>query len=382
MRAIIIGGGIGGLTAAIALRRAGIDPEVYERAPGPREIGAGISLWANALAALKHVGALGPVLARGEVMRRAEIRTHRGRVLKSSDASGLDTGAGVPAILMIHRAELLGALLDQLPPGVVRFGHECRSVGQDQFGVRTLLRNSRGDTHIQADLLIGADGIHSAVRAGLFGPQRPRYSGYTCWRGVAAVPESLVPPGYLAEVWGRGQRFGITRIGQGRVYWWASVNAPEGGTDTDARAELARTFGNWATPVPAIIDATLADAIIRNDIVDRPPSRIWGVGRVTLLGDAAHPTTPNLGMGGCMAIEDGAVLAEHLQRPGPTGAALRAYERARYDRTAMITRTSCRFGASGQWTSPIACWARNTATWLLPARFVTGQQRKLMEFKV
>ncbi len=380
MRAIIVGGGIGGLTAAIALRRAGIEPEVYERAPEPREVGAGISLWANALAALKSIDALGPVLARGEVMRVAQVRTRRGRVLQSSSADRLQTGQGVPAILMIHRAELLEALLGQLPSGTVRFGHECRCVGQELFGVRVLFRAGASDLHASADLLIGADGIHSVVRSGLLGAQKPRYSGYTCWRGVAPVGDDLVPPGYVGEVWGRGRRFGITRIGGGRVYWWATANRPEGGRDADARAELAREYNGWTAPVPAIIDATPADAIIRNDIVDRPPSRTWGCGRITLLGDAAHPTTPNLGMGGCMAIEDGVCIARTLSGGGVVPAALRAYEQSRFARTARVTRLSARLGRSAQWSNPIACWARDTTTGLLPGALVAAQQRRLMMF--
>jgi 2-polyprenyl-6-methoxyphenol hydroxylase-like FAD-dependent oxidoreductase len=382
MRAIIIGGGIGGLTAAIALRWAGIEAAVYERAPEPREVGAGISVWSNALAALRTIDALGPVLARGEVVRLAEVRSWRGRVLQSSSAAAMDPGQGVPVILMIHRAELLEALLEQLPAGVVRFGHECTGASEDGAGAHATFAPGAETGRAEGDLLIGADGISSAVRRSLRGREPHRYSGYTCWRGVAVVPESLVAAGYVAECWGRGARFGITRIGQGRIYWWATRNTPEGGRDGDTHADLRRIFGAWAEPVPSIIGLTPAGAIIRNDIVDRPPIRGWGRGRVTLLGDAAHPTTPNLGQGGCMAIEDGVVLAHLLRGTADIPGTLREYERRRAPRTARITRDSWRFGRPGQWENTFLCWARDTTTSLLPERLVAGQQRALMRFEL
>jgi 2-polyprenyl-6-methoxyphenol hydroxylase-like FAD-dependent oxidoreductase len=378
MRAIIVGGGIGGAACAIALRRAGIEPTVFERAPEPREVGAGISLWSNALRALRAIGADGPVVARGEAMRVAEIRTWRGRVLKRQEAARF--GGDTPVIVMIHRAELLAALLGQLPAGTVRFGSECAGV-EDTADVATarIVRDG-GQSRFSADVLVGADGIRSVVRAGLKGPEPVRYSGYTCWRGVAEIGHDLVEAGYVAETWGHGSRFGITRIGGGRVYWWAAANAPEGGADAGPGEPVTRLFAGWSRPVPQLIAATPAAAIIRNDIVDRPPIRGWGRGRITLLGDAAHPTTPNLGQGGCMAIEDGVVLARKLAGCEDPVAALRSYEASRYARTAMITNASWRIGAVGHWECPAACWARNTVTRLIPSPLIERQQRTLLEF--
>jgi 2-polyprenyl-6-methoxyphenol hydroxylase-like FAD-dependent oxidoreductase len=232
------------------------------------------------------------------------------------------------------------------------------------------------------DLVIGADGINSVVRAGLLSDGRPRYAGYTAWRAVARIPESLVPAGYCWETWGRGVRFGITRIGQGRVYWWAAKNAPEGGRDSDAKAALLETYRDWASPVPQIIEMTARDAIFRNDIIDRVPVHGWSRGRVTLLGDAAHPTTPNLGQGGCQAIEDGVVLAKKLIGTTDVGAALRSYEHSRYARAAAVTRASWRFGVAGHWENPLACWVRDTTASLIPRAVLLRQQQSLMHFSI
>ena len=377
MRAIIIGGGIGGVTTAIALRRAGIEARVYERAPEPREVGAGIALWGNAVRALRSINAAEPVERAGERCIIAEILTSQGRVLKRTPVEALDRIAGAP-MLLVHRAELLAALLSSLPPDAVRFGAECVGVRQTPESVTARFRDDSTDT---ADLLVGADGINSVVRTGLFGPQRHRYSGYTCWRGIAEIPESLVPPGYVGEIWGLGARFGITRIGRGRVYWWATANTAEGGRDTDTHATLADRFHRWAPPVPAVIDATPRGHAIRNDIIDRAPSRPWGRGRLVLVGDAAHPTSPNLGQGGCMAIEDGVLLPRALTRTRGVPEALRAFEHERFARCAMITNRSWTFGRWGQTERSALAWMRNTTMAMIPESMTLRAAAAMLKFE-
>lgn len=325
-RAVIIGAGIGGATAAIALIRAGLDVTVYERAPEPREVGAGISIWGNAIAALRRIDAAEPVLAAGQQMLVGELRTDRGSVLSRADLAALDRPLGEHGVL-IHRADLLDALLARLPEGTVRFGRthtDWRAHGErDPVPITARFDTGEEDS---ADLLIGADGIHSAVRR-VMKPDEPppRYAGYTCWRGLCDFPESRWARGRICEAWGCGARFGITRLGsgpaavngRGRIYWFAVANAPQGSTYPDHKAELRRMFRGWFDPVPEIIEATPAEAIIHGDILDRKMEAFdkrrcaWSSGRALLIGDAAHPTTPNLGQGACMAIEDGVFLA-HL----------------------------------------------------------------------
>ncbi len=394
MRVLIVGGGIGGLTAAIALCRlagregGGLDVRLVERSPGPRESGAGISIWGNAIRALRSLGADGPVVRAGEIIRTAEVRARRGRLLSRFDVAAADAALGAPSII-IHRADLLGALLSQVPAGVaraIRFGARLVGLEQDDRGVTAHFDAGPPE---RADVLIGADGANSAVRRALWGEGGGeggnRFVGETCWRTVVDYPTcSAVPRGYVCEAWGRGVRFGIQRISPSQVFWWATrVCAPgfRGGPDYGARAALRGLFADWFDPIPALIDRADPGEILRHDLYDRPPSRRWGRGRVTLVGDAAHPTTPNLGQSGCMAIEDAVVLARHLaSRGGDAEGALRAYERERYRRTAKITVLSHRLGLLGVLTARPLCALRDALVALTPSRMMLSSHNAIVGF--
>jgi 2-polyprenyl-6-methoxyphenol hydroxylase-like FAD-dependent oxidoreductase len=202
------------------------------------------------------------------------------------------------------------------------------------------------------------------VREQMFGDGRPRYAGYTCWRGLAEFEGEALPVGLGFEAWGRGARFAVQHCGPGRVFWYATRNAPEGSSDGPhgRKKDVIDTFAGWHEPIPTVIAATDGGAILKNDITDRKPIRHWGRERVTLLGDAAHPTTPNFGQGACQAIEDAAVLADCLTGASDIPAALRSYEACRRDRTAFITKASRRLGAVAQWENPFLCWLRDVIT--------------------
>ncbi|MCW5849835.1 MAG: FAD-dependent monooxygenase [Anaerolineae bacterium] len=356
--AIIIGGGIGGLTTAIALRRKGIEAAVYERAPEIREVGAGLTLWANAVKALGKLGLAEAVKAAGAPGMGGSIRTWQGDVLSSLTSEELERRYGA-ANLGIHRADLQRILLDRLGEEVVHLGATCSGFSQDEDGVTVRFEDGR---EARADVLIGADGIHSTVRAQLFGKEKPRYSGYTAWRGVVELPDAGQRANAAFETWGCGQRFGHVTIGQGRVYWFAVRNTRPGETDAPQgrQAEVGRLFADWHAPIPALIAATAEAAILRNDIYDREPLKRWSEGRVTLLGDAAHAMTPNLGQGACQAIEDAVVLANRLAERDDAAQALLAYEMARIQRANLIVTQSWRIGRVAQWGNPLACAVRNT----------------------
>jgi 2-polyprenyl-6-methoxyphenol hydroxylase-like FAD-dependent oxidoreductase len=372
---LIAGGGIGGLTAAVALRRAGFAVEVFERAPEIREVGAGIAIQPNAVLALRRIGLDQAVAEVSCVEESLCLWTSAGALLARLDPREITPDA---PFLSLHRATLQRALLAALGPGGVHTGCECVGYEARPDGVTLVLRDGR---RIEGAVLVGADGVHSAVRERLLGDGEPRYAGYTAWRAV--TPEGFAPrPAGSSETWGRGHRFGIVPIEHGRVYWYATSNAPPGGHDQPGglHESLLRVFGSWHSPVRELIAATPETAILRTDILHRPPSRRWGRGRVTLLGDAAHPLTPNLGQGACLAIEDGVVLADCLRAIPEPAAALRRYETLRRRRTAGIVLRAYHLGWIGQWESAAACRLRDRLVAWTPGIFNELQMRRLFRF--
>ena len=376
MKAIIIGAGIGGLSTAIGLRRAGFEVEVYERAEQIGEVGAGITLWPNAIKALTQLGLGEQIRAISVFEGQGGIRTWRGAPLTSASTVDIERAFGAPTLAM-HRAELHNVLLRAFGAGQVQLGAQCSGFEQDGESVTALFA---GGQRAEGDLLVGADGIRSVVRAQLHGAEPPRYAGYTAWRGVVPFDRSRLLPG---ESWGAGERFGQVPLSDNRVYWFATANLPAGGHSPDGeKAELLRRFQGWHDPIPALIEATPAATILRNDIYDRPPLRGWGKGRVTLLGDAAHPMTPNLGQGACQAIEDAVVLMKQLRAGRDVAEALRAYEQQREDRTAMLVTQSRRIGEVGQWQGPLSVGVRDLLMKTLGTRLQDRQLAEVIGYEV
>ena len=358
MKAIVIGAGIGGLTAALALRKAGIEIEIYERVGELRAVGAGISLWANAIRALAALGLGDPLRARSvEYVRTAILRADGAAIAETSLEELVEHtvgGEAIPAAVMVHRADLSNILAGPVCDAI-RLGREC--TGFEIRGERVAARFHDGSEAV-ADLLVAADGIHSAIRAQLHPNEPLRYSGYTAWRSVVKFDTTGLG---ITETWGFGRRFGIVPMSGGLVYWFATRNAPEGQSDpaSEIKHNLLDLFQGWHAPIRMLIEASDDQAILRNDIVDRAPLRAWGTGPVTLLGDAAHPMTPNLGQGGCQAIEDGLVLARALAKRSDVPAALRSYESERIARTSPIVSRSREAGVVAQFENPLACRVRD-----------------------
>jgi FAD-dependent urate hydroxylase len=358
---MIIGAGIAGLTAAIALSREGHHVRVFERHTAVEPLGAGLILWSNAITALRHIGLEPDALEIGQPLSTLAITSTTGRILGHTDAEKISETAGASTIA-VHRADLISLLLQRVPSDCLQTGRSFISASREGANVVAHFKDGTSET---AEVLIGADGLFSRVRESLHGAEAPRYSGYTAWRGISKRPDGLSNhSNNSTETWGRGTRFGWVPLTRDRVYWFAVKNAPEGeelAADRD-RAELQRLFGSWHSPIPETLAATPDSGILRHDIYDRDPRASWGEGPITLSGDAAHPMTPNTGQGAAQALEDAVVLTSCLSKYRTVDAGLRAYEAERIPRTAMITRLSRRIGSVAQIENPLLCWVRDTVS--------------------
>lgn len=375
VKAIVIGAGIGGLAAAIALRQAGVEVTVFERAEALNAVGAGISLWANAIHALGQLGISESLQAVSSDYSLCGLQSPDGKVLVSVSMSELQRNVGVP-IVVLHRAELLSLLLNALGTEQVRLNHRC--IGFYTDADKVIVEFADGSREI-ADLLIGADGLNSIVRSELYGKQRPRYFGCTAWRAVVPIDSTIA---HATETWGNGKIFGCVPMSGNRVYWYATHNEPEARQFDDDKEKLLQLFRGWHSPIEQLIRATPEKAILRNDIFDRPILRSWSKGRVTLLGDSAHPMTPFLGQGGCQALEDAVVLGKFVGTQNNIEAALQAYDRVRVPRANAIVRQSRSIGRIAQLQHPIAVRIRNAAFAFVTPKFQANQMIRIIDHKV
>lgn len=375
-RVAIVGGGIGGLTLAIALRKRGLEAQVYEAAPELRAAGAGIWVPPNAMQVLGRLGVAEAVLREGASLERAEIRDFRGGVLQVADFGAAARRFGYPTVA-IHRGRLQRVLLDHLPGDAVLAGREC--TGVTPGGGRAAARFADG-SEAEGEVVVGADGADSRVREALFPGTGLRYSGQSSYR---AVVEHQLPDGFDGvgwEVWGPGRRFGFSSIGGGEVYWYATLDARAGERDAgpaETRRRLDALAGDFPAPVPELVAATGAERMIRTDMYDLPRLPAWHRGRAVLLGDAAHATTPNLGQGGAQAMEDAWVLAEQLASHSQPEDAFAAYQRIREPKARMVVDRSRQVGHIAHLRNPLARGLRNVMLRITPASVGQRQMEAL-----
>ncbi|MFJ9823777.1 FAD-dependent monooxygenase [Streptomyces sp. NPDC101160] len=340
-RAVVVGAGIGGLTAAVALRARGWHVTVLERAASLAPVGAGIGLAPNALRALDVIGLGDPVRELAAWQGDGGMRRPDGRWLVRTDAKAAAARFGGP-LVALHRATLVDLLRAELPEGTIRTG--AAAVLADPGDAHRPARLTTPDGELAAELVVGADGIHSALRRTLFPAHPgPRYAGFTTWRTVIPAPTAPFAP---HETWGRGRLWGTQPLKDGRIYAYAAATAPAGAhAQDDERAELLRLFGDWHHPVPEILAAADPAGVLRHDVhhlIDPLPA--FHHGRTALLGDAAHAMTPSLGQGGNQAVEDAIVLAHHARTGAPVDRALAAYTADRLPRTTAVVRRAARTG--------------------------------------
>ena len=366
--AVVVGAGIGGLACAVALRRVGWQVRLVERAPELTEVGAGLSLWSNALSALDALG-LPDVRGSGTLQASGGLRDQRGRSLQRSSGARLQQQSGVE-VLVVHRADLQRRLRAELPDDAVVLGVEVTAA--EQRGDRVRLSGA-GSTY-DADVVVAADGVHSRVRALVLpGAPAPRYTGTTAWRGITAGP--LAEPPEPGVWWGPGSEVGAVPLVDGRWYWFATADLPAGTRYADDGVELRRRFAGWDPAVRRLVDATPPGAVLHHDLLELPALPSYAAGRVALLGDAAHAMTPNLGQGACQALEDAVVLAACVRDAGPVEG-LRRYDAERRPRTQQVAKASRRFGRLVQTDSRVLGAARNALVRLTPERVALAGVRR------
>ena len=378
-RAAIIGGGIGGLTTAIALRKIGFAVDVYERAPELKEVGSGMSLWPNAVRSLHQIdpSILSTLRPRGRSLRRLVMKDASGEEIKTlplpvADCSGI----------AVHRAELQSVLAEAVSPRSIHLDHTFSRLEQRPGSVLLHFENGRS---VEADLVVACDGIHSAVRKSLGLRSKLTNRPYSVWRGMTQINSEdearhlgLKCDGDFSESYGHGRRFGILRLGPGRIHWYAVANNSLRPPDLPDDAALRKLFSGWHNPIPELIETAVS--AICTKVQDRISTLPWVVGRVAILGDAAHPISPNFGQGACLAIEDAVVLAACLQAQQNLPRALRRYEISRYPRCLEILFMSREAGRFAQFQNRTLVHLRKHFIKFAPLAFTTFWFRRSCDF--
>ncbi|OUC92890.1 FAD-dependent monooxygenase [Streptosporangium minutum] len=425
--AVVVGAGIGGLTAAVALQQQGWDVTVFERASSLDPVGSGLAVAANALKALDTIGVGDEIRKLSAIQGEAGVRRADGRWLMKTTEEATSARHG-DSVVLLRRADLVDALSACLAPGTVRLNTTVTGVDPETGRVTVETGSPRTDradspaagtvdrtgtgaaggtaagpegvetgaaggamdrtgtgaaggtgiwtADVEADLVVAADGIHSPIRAALFpGHPGPRYSGVTSWRVL--IPGGGVP-GQTFESWGDGKVFGVMPLAGGMAYCYGTDTVPAGGGGGDQRAELLRLFGKWHAPIPALLAAASSENVLRNDVhYLATPLPAMHRGKVALLGDAAHAMTPNMGQGACQAIEDAVVLAHFAGE----SAGLAGYTAARLERTAKIVARSASICRASQLRNPLAVRLRDTMmalTWRLAPGRMTGAMDEVL----
>jgi len=353
---------MGGLTAALALTRAGVEVEVHEKFPHLQGRATGFTIWSYAIRELLDLGVSQDHLDRvGSAIEYTELRNEAGELIELMPVGEVSRKLGAPSY-DLARGALQEALVDAIGVDAVRMGSECVGVEQSPDSATALLADGSRAT---GDVVLAADGIHSVVREAVTGPSQLAYSGFSGSGAVVDFTHELLPERHHIELWSRGSKGGIADIGGGRVRWYLMTHAPAGGA-APSRSAMLDHVRTWYPALRDAIEATPERDIVHTEAWDLDPLPTWVDGRVVLIGDAAHATTPFAAMGACTAIEDAAALAR-LLTARPVSDALADYEALRKKRGEQVTRHSRRMARVATLHSPILAWLRDEAFEHMPA---------------
>ena len=371
----IVGGGVAGLSMAIALANLKKDFLVFEQAPVLKGIGAGFGLAANAMQAFEYLGVRQEVEEIGYYTETYAVLDHKGRALIVPDAQSLSARYNQKN-LTVHRADLHRYLQGKLPTESLQLGKRLQRFERADQGLLLFFEDG---TRYRCRYLIVADGVNSIARRQLAPSSEPRYSGYTCWRATIANGTIGLQRG--SETWGPKGRFGMTPLVDDRIYWYACVNAAQNSHvyKNYSVRDLLHNFDNYHDPIPQILSQTKDADLLWNDIIDIKPLSRFAYGNILLIGDAAHATTPNMGQGACQALEDVAVLTDEIKQTSIVEHAFKNFEKRRLKRTKYITDTSWRIGRAAQYTHPLMIGIRNSLLRVMPAAWAQATLKKLLE---
>jgi len=354
---VIIGAGIGGLCAAIALQRSGMEAVVYEKTPSIRPVGAGLALGANAMKGLERLGIAQSVLNAGKRLEALAILDSKGRTVSVTDSTLVEKRYGIDNVA-IQRSALHEIFVERLQERTLYLHKRCVAFEDRADGAAVKFEDG---TTAEGDYVVAADGIHSTFRRALVPQSQIRYAGYTCWRAVIDRSGLSLDPRIATETWGPKGRFGVVPLANDKLYWFATAKAPAGDRAAAQAGikEIAARFGGYHDPIPAVLAATPAESVIHNDISDIAPLKRLAFGRILLLGDAAHAATPNLGQGAGQAVEDAVALMHCVRTAASIPEAFQAYEKLRLNRTSEIIRMSRRVGMVAQIENAVLGSLRN-----------------------
>ncbi|MFZ3588911.1 FAD-dependent monooxygenase [Bacillus sp. DJP31] len=355
-KVLIIGAGISGLASALMLEKIGYAPVIFEKSDGLRNDGGGLTLWPNATDALHSMGLLEEIYQKSKILSESALTTSSGKTLVTIPLKELATKYGTHTVGIL-RANLHHILASKLMQTEIKIGYKLVNLKETNEEVIARFENGHEEA---GDLLVGADGIHSAVRNKLFPNHALRFSGYEAWRGIATYTNQYTKSGSMFEAWGNGMRFGLIPMSDSLVYWFATRNTSENLSEGQiSKEQLIHSFREFVEPVPTVIEVTKDKDITRKVIYDLKPLPNWSKGRVVLIGDAAHATTPNLGQGACMALEDAVILAQTLEQGNSITQTVKTFEDMRKGRAKLIVNSSWVCGKIAQVENKLFCDVRN-----------------------